>query len=41
MGQRTFTITGTNDDGTLSASTNRGARYKIKLSQLETMAKLS
>jgi hypothetical protein len=39
-GQRTFTITAANTDGTVNATTNRGARFKIRLDQLETMAKL-
>lgn len=39
-GQRTFTVTAANTDGTVSATTNRGARFKIRLDQLETMAKL-
>jgi hypothetical protein len=39
-GQRTFTIKSANIDGTVSGQTNRGAMFKIRLDQLETMTKL-
>jgi hypothetical protein len=40
MGQRIFTIESSNIDGTLSAITNRGVRYRIRPEQLETMINL-
>jgi hypothetical protein len=40
MGQRTFTVTSSNGDGTVTARTNRGASYRIRIDQLESMIKL-
>jgi hypothetical protein len=40
QGQRTFTVTRGNADGSVTARTNRGAMYNIRIDQLERMIKL-
>jgi hypothetical protein len=39
-GQRIFTINSVNSDGTLSSTTNRGARFKIRMDQITGMIQL-
>ena len=39
-GQRIFTINSVNPDGTLSSTTNRGARYRIRMDQIAGMVQL-
>jgi len=40
MGQRIFTITTDNGNGTFNAKTNRGARYILRMDQIATMIQL-
>lgn len=40
MGQRIFTITADNGNGTFNATTNRGARYLLKMEQIARMIQL-
>jgi hypothetical protein len=40
-GQRIFTINSVNSDGTLSSTTNRGTRYKIRMDQITGMVQLN
>jgi hypothetical protein len=39
-GQRIFTINSVNPDGSLSSTTNRGARYRIRMDQIAGMVQL-
>ena len=39
-GQRIFTINSVNPDGSLSSTTNRGARYRIRMDQISGMIQL-
>ena len=39
-GQRIFTINSVNSDGTLSSTTNRGARFKLRMDQIAGMIQL-
>lgn len=40
-GQRIFTVNSVNSNGTLSTTTNRGARYAVRMDQLAGMVQLN